>query len=391
MKQVSLFDNDGAESRGLVTALGVTGGTATLTIEQKQFNKSIAQVEAKRRELAQWQAFVPVYHKRLAAEIEPLLVRTREKRVAMVMLLDRAMDGRALNKTQKAKVADILIGQLSELLGETRDTELVRLYDKHSGVSFDDKQQDDMEFVRAFAADAFGVELDDNCTVNTPEELARLVAERAHAAGTGRAPQPERKRKKSTKAIAQEALREQAAQGAGKVIREVFRKLASELHPDREPDPEERARKTVLMQQVNQAYNAGDLLALLELQLSVEQIDPASLANMTQERLTHYILLLKEQLQRLQEELSELRQPFATLMAGRVPRQFTPEAVQRALDTDICELQATLRGLEADLVSFQDISRLKSSLKRYQIGESDRDDFDMLESLFFADFQQRRR
>jgi curved DNA-binding protein CbpA len=42
-------------------------------------------------------------------------------------------------------------------------------------------------------------------------------------------------------------------------VREVFRKLASELHPDRETDPAEHARKTELMQRVNQAYKAGDL------------------------------------------------------------------------------------------------------------------------------------
>jgi len=70
------------------------------------------------------------------------------------------------------------------------------------------------------------------------------------------------------------AQRDQAAQGGTRAVREVFRKLASELHPDRETDPAEHARKTELMQRVNQTYKAGDLLALLELQLSIEQIDP---------------------------------------------------------------------------------------------------------------------
>ena len=58
-----------------------------------------------------------------------------------------------------------------------------------------------------------------------------------------------------------------------RAVREIFRKLASALHPDRETDPGERARKTALMQRANVAYAANDLLGLLELQFEVDQID----------------------------------------------------------------------------------------------------------------------
>ena len=47
-------------------------------------------------------------------------------------------------------------------------------------------------------------------------------------------------------------------------IREVYRKLAGALHPDRESDPQERERKTALMQRVNQAYAKNNLLQLLD-------------------------------------------------------------------------------------------------------------------------------
>ena len=46
-------------------------------------------------------------------------------------------------------------------------------------------------------------------------------------------------------------LREADAKSA---IRTVFRQLASALHPDREPDEQERLRKTGLMSEVNAAY-----------------------------------------------------------------------------------------------------------------------------------------
>jgi hypothetical protein len=66
-----------------------------------------------------------------------------------------------------------------------------------------------------------------------------------------------RHKKKSAKTIVRETLRDEAAQGGTQAVREVFRKLVSELHPDRETDPAEHARDTELMQRVNQAYKAG--------------------------------------------------------------------------------------------------------------------------------------
>jgi curved DNA-binding protein CbpA len=70
-------------------------------------------------------------------------------------------------------------------------------------------------------------------------------------------------------------------------VREIYRKLASALHPDRETDEREREAKTALMQRVNQACEAQDLLALLQLQLQIEQIDERHIANAGEQRLKH--------------------------------------------------------------------------------------------------------
>ena len=146
-----------------------------------------------------------------------------------------------------------------------------------------------------------------------------------------------------------------------------FGKLVSELHPDREVDPAEQTRKTELMQRVNQAYKAGDLLALLELQLSIEQIDAAGLAGLAEERLRHYIHVLDEQSRRLREELSELVAPFERVVGEPKPRVLTPAAVQKALEADIRKLKGILRTVEMDLITFKNTRNLKQSLEHYRI------------------------
>ncbi|MFX4717623.1 molecular chaperone DnaJ, partial [Acinetobacter baumannii] len=85
----------------------------------------------------------------------------------------------------------------------------------------------------------------------------------------------------------------------------IYRQLASALHPDREPDPVERERKSALMSQANAAYERGDLTALLQLQLQAAQVDEAHIAQMADDKLAALSLLLKDQVKTLEGELGD--------------------------------------------------------------------------------------
>jgi hypothetical protein len=382
MHQRSLLDDALSEpGRGVV---GIVGSTPALTPAQRKFNQLIERLSLQRQELDGWRTFRQIYHQQLADHYQPAVTRLREKQIAMVRLLDRTLDEKALGKRERAKVRDILGHLLSQLLAESQDPELVRLYDKYADRSFGDEQQEHLDVMRAVASEAFGVDVGAYAGGESPEELAHWLDEQVRA-GRPEPQQPPR-RKKSAKAIAREALRDQAVQGGTRAVREVFRKLVSELHPDRETDPAEHARKTELMQRVNQAYKAGDLLALLELQLSIEQIDPKALAGLAEERLRHYIHVLEEQSRRLRDELTEFVAPFAMAMGGLPVRKMSPAIVQRALEADIHEIQGLVRTLEADLVRFQDIPTFKRSLRDYQIDPVDDMDFEIP-----TEFRPRRR
>ena len=388
MKQPSLFDDQDADLK--LPVVGVPGSRSALSPAQKLFNKLIDRIGTQRQLLQQWRDVASQYQQRYASDMAPLQGRLREKRLAMVQLLDQAAGHKALGKSQRAKVIDILLDLVSDLLLEDHDDELVRLHDKYSEVSFAQTQQEDLDLAHAMAGSIFGVDLGDDHGARTPEELAERIAEKVHAARQAEQARPPPGRKKSAKAAARELQREQAAQGASRSLREVYRTLASELHPDRETDAAERARKTALMQQVNQAYEARDLLALLELQLGIEQIDPGAMAGLAQDRLTHYNLVLQEQLQRLQDELEEVKAPFTMGLSLRALRELTPATVLQGLASDVHGLHTTLKQIDADLLAFQDIKTLKSSLRHYRVGQND-DETDMLESLLLDGLQGRQR
>ncbi len=394
MTQKPLFEDDSADADGAARAAQpqqialspLTADGVPLTRAQKQFNTLLAKIEAQRAELAQWNTLVPIYFKRIAEDLTPMQVRFRERQVAMAHLLDRAIDGSALSKTQRNAAEDILVDLLVSLLDGQEDAELIRLHDKYSDVSFEEDQQLDMNLMQAMAEEAFGIDVGQDHGAESPEDLRQLIAEKLlarqaeqaehaerHSEAQQRAARPAKPR--SAKALANEAAREQAAQGASHAVREIYRKLVSELHPDREPDLAERARKTALMQRVNQAYDARNLLALLELQLSIQQIDASSLANVAQDRLLHYNALLREQSQRLTEEIDEVSAPFVSMM-GRLPRKGAADLVLRAIESDLRNLKQALRAIEDDLARFEDIRQLKAVLKAHRAGPADNSDLE---------------
>ena len=381
--------------RNLLSDLGIAPGVGgvvvlgdrvavPLTRGQKQFNKLIDRLGTQRQELARWQAFKQDYYARLASEYQPLAARLRTKRRAMVTLLVRALRDATLGKRERLKVTEILLTLLGELLGDREEADLVAIYNAHADDTYAESRERQLKVLQSRAESEYGIDAGAYEGAADPEEFKDWLDEQIRAAE----PAPETPEpadvKKSAKALERERLKAETAEGGTRAVREVFRRLASELHPDREPDAIERQRKTELMKQVNIAYQASDLLGLLELQLSVEQIDQSALAGLADDRLKHYCHVLEEQSQALREELAEVIAPFAMALTDDTPAKLTPAAVLQSLEMDIRDLKAMLKDVELMLTCFEDIRHLKQSLGRYRIDSGGGDDVD-------EDGESRRR
>src|SRR5260370_11042545 len=217
----------------------------------------------------------------------------------------------------------------------------------------------------------FGIDLGDDLDSNSPAEdlLQRAEArmQQAQAEGAEKSAEQEvrrAKRKKSPKQQATEAREQEQQAQISLSIREVYRKLASALHPDRETDPQERDRKTKLMQRVNEAYQKNNLLQLLELQLELEHIDQGALNNLSEERLKHYNTILKEQVREIDQEILHVESAFRYSYGIDPFETVSPDTILRNLAVDLKELRLNIRTLEQDLAAFEDIKNLKLWLKR---------------------------
>lgn len=88
-------------------------------------------------------------------------------------------------------------------------------------------------------------------------------------------------------------------------LKSVYLKIASIIHPDREPDESKKVKKTELLQRANEAYEQQDLFYLLKLQLEVEQ-QRFNKKALSDEQLKFYQMALESQSYKLQSQINAL-------------------------------------------------------------------------------------
>ncbi|MGJ0483029.1 MAG: J domain-containing protein [Methylomicrobium sp.] len=358
-----------------------------LSKTQKQFNNLIKKIETQKQALLEWQESLPLYNQKITGEYQPLWDTYNQQRVDLVHLLDRAYDDKLFTKTDRAKIKHILIDLAEQLIIEHGREELKEIHNKYSGSDFDaDQEETDAmaaELMKSMMGNMFGIDIDDDVDLSSPEKIQAFLHQKnqeAEAEYTEKQRQAEEKRarrKKTKKQLEKEAQKQQESQNISQSIREVYRKLAAALHPDRERDELERERKTRLMQRVNAAYEKKNLLQLLELQLEVEQIDQEHLNNIAEDRLKYFIKILKEQLSELEQEIAGYEQEFNVRMKRPFYTRLSPKTMMMSLEMDIRSLRRDIGNLKDDIKLFQNPSSLKAFLKSYKISKKRQaDDFD---------------
>lgn len=346
-------------------------GKPALSKGQKAFNTLIRQIEKRRKRLAAWEAVTPTFQQRYVNDLLPLEQKSTALQIRMVHCLDRAYDNKELTKTERRKIAAVIIDMAGGLIDEGES--LKAIYNKYSPTDFDSETAAEVDGMKSVLEAMLGVDLGDDLDLSSPEDLlqrAHAHVEQKAAQATAEAAERQARRatrKKSPKQHAAEVRAQEEQAQISLSIREVYRKLASALHPDRESDPEERDRKTKLMQRVNEAYNKNNLLQLLELQLELEHIDQHAINSLSEERIGYYNKVLKEQVRELDVEIRHVEGAFRQAYGIGVYEDLSPESVLRNLAVDLKELRLGIRAIEQDLVAFENIKNLKSMLESVRL------------------------
>lgn len=333
-------------------------GTAPLSATRKRFNTLLKELDKKRELMALWQQTLPQLRQMTEQELLPLARQYDACQRQMVVLFDQAYDHKSMGVRNRDKLAQWIFATAGDLLRMEEDPALRQIFERYGGPIPDGEDGAlDQQMLELFSG---------RPDATAPEGFwdalrAGLGAQQPPPSGT-----PPRPGKRE--------LRQAAAQEELKLsVREMYRKLASALHPDREPDPEQRVRKTALMQRVNVAYQKNDLLALLELQLEIEQIDQAHIDALGDQRIAQFNAVLSAQVKELQLEIFVIEQDMTVEWQLSFARQPKPAKLLRHVQDEVQQMRQLVAQVEAELASFRDIKQLKAWLKTYQPPTDDDD------------------
>lgn len=327
---------------------------------RKAFERFVKQIETAQETLASWNAVSPVYQEKYVSELLPLQDALRTLQIDLVGRLDAAWGRKGLTQAERRMVSELIVDLAGVLLSEKDNERLRDLYERHNGEDYGVEESEAFAAMKAAMEEAFGIDLSGAPETGSPEDLLRYVHEQqaAHGPPSG----------EETEDVSEPPPQKTGGAGASQELemrislRAIYRRLASALHPDRESDPEERARKTVLMQKANEAYENNRLLPLLELRRGLTR--GAELVSGEEEKeLKLYTKALKKDLADIREKIQAAEGGFCARFGLAPFSRLSPAKAMAVLTDRIRTTRDLMADLKADLEAFEDPRLLKDWLK----------------------------
>ncbi|MGZ6539944.1 MAG: hypothetical protein ACXVEB_16330, partial [Bacteroidia bacterium] len=326
--QTSLFDTIDttkkyASSNGLVIK---NRKRQPLNKQQQAFNRLVKKIEKLRVELQNTSAELDEKLSYYGKHIHPLEQELTLMRKEVVKLLFHFYTNKGvLTNPQKKTLKRFLSMQLNEILSldiNKPDAELEQIFKKINGVSLEDVVTQEFETMKdemeeMFQDMGFDINLEDLNKSMTPEEMMVKLKNLEEEFGKQQDDKNSQKssRKKTAKQLEKEEKERQVEDARNKNIKNIYKQLAKALHPDLEQDEEIKMQKELLMKRLTVAYNNNDLHTILSLEMEWIHEEEENVAELTNEKLSIYNQVLKEQVQELEEQkITLLNQPrFAPL------------------------------------------------------------------------------
>ena len=350
---------------------------APLTPAQQRFNDLLARIEQLSGLIQRLEAWSDRHrYAHIQALRESVQLAQTHRKSLLLFVHERLQTANLTDRQQR--MARGMVRGLIDHLAPMADPQVQALADVY--VSEEDTQEaaeeqaEAAQRLRERIEEALGQPIEKPDQYQTPEEMMQAgmrqwqrqqeADEQRKAAK--RAARKAQKQAQKKSAVAEKGelppamLREADAKSA---IRTVFRQLASALHPDREPDEQERLRKTALMSDVNAAYEKNDLSTLLRLQLQVTQVKSGGAARMADAQLMAMASLLKEQVAALEDDLEQLQSRLTRELCVTVRAEADEAVMTQGLQRIQADQRHSADSLQADLRRIQNDAEFKRWLK----------------------------
>ena len=353
---------------------------AKITAAQQRFNELLAQIERLSGQIQRLENWSDRHRYAHIQALRESVQLSQSHRQSLLLFVHERLQTADFTDRQQRMARGLVRGLMAHL-ATTNDPQVQALVDLY--VSEEDEQEaadeqaEAAQRLRERIEEALGQPLEKPSQYQTPEEM--MAAGMRQWQRQQQADEDRKTAKRAARKAQKQAQKKSAAADKGEVpaalmreldaksaIRTIFRHLASALHPDREPDEQERLRKTALMSEVNAAYEKNDLTTLLRLQMQVTQVNPqkkADSALMADDQLIAMSLLLKEQVAALEDDLAKLESRLSRELCVPVRADADELEMTQSLKRIQADQRHSAESLAADLRRIQNDAELKRWLK----------------------------
>ncbi|MDD3266215.1 MAG: J domain-containing protein [Burkholderiales bacterium] len=301
---------------------------------QKIFNQLINDIAKKHQNLKDLDAAIAKFRIGYFEKIIPLESKRTNLLKNLIPLIDANFDDRIFNNSDRKKMCDIIEELMSGFDDKYIDDELKDIFARRVGVNFD-----------------FYIK-------NMKTENLDMLAD----AAMGSSIHKEHKKTKRKKSV---VIPEENEDAKNKSLKDIYRQLAKELHPDRLSHDEDGIYKSELMKQVNVAYEKQDLITLLEVQLKIEQADQKDINSLAFEKLQHFNAILKKQLSEADNELNSLTKNFSAEFPYFDHYMLNAKKILKELKSNVTNAKLMLEMLEVQFLRWStDFSSFREYLRQ---------------------------
>ena len=330
-----------------------------ITAEQLRFYKLLALSETLTKQMESVSTLADEHRSAYWGTVRPLEDEREKLMRDMALWLDMRLQSRGLSTKQRWMAREMICNLTADLAMEGDESMRV-LHDKHSLKTLADEENAALAGMQQFMKKILGYALrsipsSPNPTfIEVGQQPLDPDLEQRHSCSYVHAT-PQQKNEKS----AAQTIAEQLAHDADETLRTIYRQLVSSLHPDREPDPKERERKTSMMKEVNTAYERRDLHVLLRLQMRVNLSHSHKMAALAREKVASLINLLKERTRFLEQQVYEIQRQMRFEFGLSDYQHISAAVLKRHLMTQKQNLESDIFMISRDLQRVQNDSELK--------------------------------
>jgi len=255
-----------------------------LTKDQKTFQDRIKVIKQLKIDFEKLEVDIEVAKSELKKNIFPLEIQHISLLKTRLNILEDAYLSQKLSKRHKKGLKEVILNECKALLAIDNDEKVMQIFNRFNDQSFEEYVEERDEVYEKFN-DIFGDIFED--LPNTENE---------------------NEEPKKTKKQKERELREKEKEEAKKrTFKDIFRDLIKIFHPDKERDEHKKLEKEEVTKQITKAYKDNDLLALLEMEISLLKSNNERVKQLAADKLKLYNEILLSQKQKLELQLYVLK------------------------------------------------------------------------------------